>query len=411
MTLGLAGKAITYNYANEPTLVVFAGQTTTYTYGPGAIRQTKVVDGVTTFYTSIAEIRNFGMASETIILQPHPDFRITDAGGASEAISYLHRDHLASVRLITNAAGISEQSNTYTPFGDPDTQTLLATAIPEERSFIGERYDASTGLLFLNARYYDPDLGRFLQPDWWEVRQRGVGTNRYAYSANDPVNRSDRNGHLNVFIGGAQDDASENETMGRFATWLRKTFGNLFKTGDGIEDISGRWTRTERSPSGGPSEMALEIQNILSDNPDEPVYIFGHSRGGAAAIRLANELEGMGIFVDSVVSLDPVAFPWNRQVVENSETIWINIYVPMSKRLTQSDRRNSGLTNPPINPDGIARMGGPMGFQPKATGNFALTDWALRDRGQSGHMAVIYSETWRQLYGVIFDQLLFENGN
>jgi len=147
-----------------------------------------------TFYTSIPEIRNFGTANETIILQPHPDFRITDAGSAND-VSYLHRDHLASVRLITNAAGLSEQSNSYTPFGDPDTTPLLATATPEERSFIGERYDASTGLLFLNARYYDPDLGRFLQPDWWEVRQQGVGTNRYAYSLNDPVNLSDPNGN------------------------------------------------------------------------------------------------------------------------------------------------------------------------------------------------------------------------
>ena len=186
---------ITYNYANEPTQVVFAGQTTDYTYGPGAIRQTKTVDGGTTFYTSIAEIRNFGTASEQIILQPHADFRITDAGAANEAVSYLHRDHLASVRLITNAAGVSEQSNSYTPFGDPDTAVLQPTATPEEHSFIGERFDASTGLLFLNARYYDPDLGRFLQPDWWEVRQQGVGTNRYAYGFNDPVNLSDPNGN------------------------------------------------------------------------------------------------------------------------------------------------------------------------------------------------------------------------
>ena len=72
---------------------------------------------------------------------------------------------------------------------------LQAQSIPEEHSFIGERFDASTGLLFLNARYYDPDLGRFIQPDWWEVRQSGVGTNRYAYSFKDPVNLSDRNGH------------------------------------------------------------------------------------------------------------------------------------------------------------------------------------------------------------------------
>ena len=110
----------------------------------------------------------------------------------------MHRDHLSSVRLITNAAGQAEQSTTYTPFGDPDTSTLIDTIEPvteEERSFIGERYDASTGLLYLNARYYDPLLGRFMQPDWWEVRIPGVGTNRYAYSFNDPVNLSDPNGN------------------------------------------------------------------------------------------------------------------------------------------------------------------------------------------------------------------------
>ena len=30
-------------------------------------------------------------------------------------------------------------------------------------------------------------LGMFIQPDWWEVTQAGVGTNRYSYSFNDPV--------------------------------------------------------------------------------------------------------------------------------------------------------------------------------------------------------------------------------
>ncbi len=150
----------------------------------------------------MAEIRNFGTAQESIILQPHPDFRIVDAGEASESVSYLHRDHLASVRLITNAAGQPEQATTYTPFGDPDTSILVDNdTTPEERSFIGERFDTSTGLLYLNARYYDPALGRFMQPDWWDPRKRGVGTNRYAYAGNDPINFSDRNG--NNFVSGA----------------------------------------------------------------------------------------------------------------------------------------------------------------------------------------------------------------
>lgn len=53
-----------------------------------------------------------------------------------------------------------------------------------------------TGLLYLHARWYDPVLGRFVTPDWWDVIEEGVGTNRYAYSGNDPINKSDPNGHF-----------------------------------------------------------------------------------------------------------------------------------------------------------------------------------------------------------------------
>ena len=56
------------------------------------------------------------------------------------------------------------------------------------RGFIGERFDAGAGLQYLNARYYDPTLGLFLQPDWFEVTRAGVGTNRYAYAGGNPVN-------------------------------------------------------------------------------------------------------------------------------------------------------------------------------------------------------------------------------
>jgi RHS repeat-associated protein len=69
-------------------------------------------------------------------------------------------------------------------------------AAPESKGWIGERYDADAGLQYLNARYYDPVLGMFLQPDWFEVLQPGVGTNRFSYSFNDPVNLSDPMGNV-----------------------------------------------------------------------------------------------------------------------------------------------------------------------------------------------------------------------
>jgi hypothetical protein len=38
-------------------------------------------------------------------------------------------------------------------------------------------------------------LGRFISPDWWDPNKEGVGTNRYSYAHNDPVNKADANGH------------------------------------------------------------------------------------------------------------------------------------------------------------------------------------------------------------------------
>jgi RHS repeat-associated protein len=72
-----------------------------------------------------------------------------------------------------------------------------------------QRYDADTGLLDLSARWYDPALGIFAGPDDFDPIDAGaavgggatgwlanaVGTNRYAYAGNDPVNKADPNGH------------------------------------------------------------------------------------------------------------------------------------------------------------------------------------------------------------------------
>ncbi len=71
----------------------------------------------------------------------------------------------------------------------------MAPVGPRKPAERGERFDDQSGLQYLNARYYDPKLAMFIQPDWWEVMQHGVGTNRYSYSFNDPVNGKDPSGN------------------------------------------------------------------------------------------------------------------------------------------------------------------------------------------------------------------------
>jgi RHS repeat-associated protein len=102
----------------------------------------------------------------------------------------MHRDHLSSVRLITNASGLENERANYRPFGGQ------FPGLSQSKGYIGEKFDAETGLQYLHARWYDPALARFLTPDDWNPVIPGVGTNRYAYSFNDPINSSDASGHV-----------------------------------------------------------------------------------------------------------------------------------------------------------------------------------------------------------------------
>jgi len=208
MLTGLAGKIMTYDGENRPLSVTHLGKRTCYVYGIDG-KRLKKVEGLpptqdctalpantnATVYFGAVEVRNWRIAgAEQILTYPHPAVKLLN-GTTPAVATYLHRDGLSSVRAITDAAGVKIESALYKPFGEQSEWLLPGNPAPETKGWIGERYDADAGLQYLNARYYDPELGMFLQPDWFEVTKAGVGTNRYSYSFNDPVNGRDPNGN------------------------------------------------------------------------------------------------------------------------------------------------------------------------------------------------------------------------
>jgi hypothetical protein len=87
----------------------------------------------------------------------------------------------------------------------------------------------------------------FIQPDWWEVTQPGVGTNRFAYSGNDPVNLSDPGG--NCFGSGH---------CSRAANAIGEFFG-------GIRDsVVAAFNSPGEAATGVPRGIAQDLQGIAS---------------------------------------------------------------------------------------------------------------------------------------------------
>ena len=63
----------------------------------------------------------------------------------------------------------------------------------------GYYYDTDTQLYYLQSRYYDPNLGRFINADSYSSTGQGIlGNNMYAYCLNNPVNSADPTGEIAI---------------------------------------------------------------------------------------------------------------------------------------------------------------------------------------------------------------------
>jgi RHS repeat-associated protein len=99
------------------------------------------------------------------------------------ADTYYHlADHQGTTRLLTDERGRVSDRLDYDAFGDGAASPLTRYA------YTGRERDDATGLYYYRARWYDPQLGRFLSED--PIGLSG-GINTYTYTSNNPVNRTD----------------------------------------------------------------------------------------------------------------------------------------------------------------------------------------------------------------------------
>jgi RHS repeat-associated protein len=98
---------------------------------------------------------------------------------------YYQNDNQQSVTKVLDTSGATVNSYTYDPYGQPTATETIAQPF----GYTSGYHDATTGLLKLGARYYDPTLARFTQPD-----PSGKEPNTYNYASCNPVNSTDPSG-------------------------------------------------------------------------------------------------------------------------------------------------------------------------------------------------------------------------
>jgi RHS repeat-associated protein len=118
----------------------------------------------------------------------------------STTTEYFLSDALGSVRQLTDTAGEITLSKTYNPYGE---NVSSAGDAQTSYGFTGE-YTDSTGDIYLRARYYNPNDGRFLTKDTWGGQaNHPLSLNRWNYTEGNPINFTDPSGHYSVGISGA----------------------------------------------------------------------------------------------------------------------------------------------------------------------------------------------------------------
>jgi RHS repeat-associated protein len=179
-------------------------------------------------------------------------YYLADAMGGHAGMLVDHDSDPRSSRML--------QSQVFDAFGNRQAGSIDAAAEYAWRGTEGSETDAGPNLVLMQARHYDPELGRFLQEDTLPMASMTTqGMNRYIYCENDPVNFTDPFGSVAVpnafshafFFGGLLGAMYASYMLDPAShPWSRKAFKYIFglPVRWGVSCLIKRWLQSEGNP-------------------------------------------------------------------------------------------------------------------------------------------------------------------
>jgi RHS repeat-associated protein len=181
------GRRHEWDAAGDLVKVTAGSDVTTFVYDGDGDRLTKNFNGAVTRYLG----EDYEIAPDGTVTKY---FRVGEelvAKKVGAKLFWLHADHQDSIAVITDEGGEEVRRERHRAYGE---SLERAGSQADSFGYTGQRVD-ETGLVYLHARYYDPEIGRFLSPDTETPGDLIVALNRYAYAFNDPLGNTDPTGH------------------------------------------------------------------------------------------------------------------------------------------------------------------------------------------------------------------------
>lgn len=205
---------VTYTCYSRPSIMTEGGRSAAFTYnGDGARVKMNVSDGA----TSVLSRYYIGNQYELDVTPSGTVERLYLGGDAYSAPAVyvregsgawtfynIGRDYLGNITHIATYDGTLVEENSYDPWGrlrNPETKEIYAPGTEPGlmlgRGYTGHEHLTWFGLINMNARLYDPVLGRFLSPDpFVQTPDFTQNFNRYSYCLNNPLVYVDENGEI-----------------------------------------------------------------------------------------------------------------------------------------------------------------------------------------------------------------------
>ena len=260
---------------------------------------------------------NLYMGGSLVAIREQPT-----AGGGAVA-KYQHTDALGTPIATTASSGAFIEKSEYEPYGK-----LVNRPLTDGPGFTGHVQDAATGLTYMQQRYYDPAIGRFLSVDPVTANARtGANFNRYWYAGNNPYKFMDPDGRYNCEAASGQCEQTE-----RAMRMIRKA--QMYATGPGRvvlnnivtllgkkNDGNGVVIRSTSNPADAGSWTNLAKGGILRVNFDSLNSSYGSLGAKAQDFMVASTIahEGWHGSWTKLAFSTGIYEPWSRAYAKNDE--------------------------------------------------------------------------------------------